>query len=124
MAKESKNVKNVDKTTKNKKSFAKDFKAELKKVIWPTSKQLVNSTGAVIAIVATIVIFTFALDVVFEAINTHGINAIKDAVTTNEVSNETMNEATVLDANTTDSTNESVVSNQVTNECTENTVNQ
>jgi len=111
MAKESKNVKNVDKTTKNKKSFAKDFKAELKKVIWPTSKQLVNSTIAVISIVGVIVLFTFVLDVAFEAINTNGINKIKSLVTTNEVSNETLNEATVLDANTTDSTNESEESN-------------
>ena len=120
MAKESKNVKNVDKTTKNKKSFAKDFKAELKKVIWTTSKQLVNSTVAVVSIVAVIVLLTLALDVAFEAINTKGINQIKALVTPNEVSNETLDEATVLDANTTDSTNESEESNQVTNESTEN----
>ena len=30
------------KETKNKKHFFKDFKAELKKVIWPTPKQLIN----------------------------------------------------------------------------------
>ena len=29
---------------KVKKHFFKDFKAELKKVIWPTPKQLVNNT--------------------------------------------------------------------------------
>ena len=39
------------KDTKNKKSFFKDFKAELKKVIWPTPKQLVNNTVAVVVIV-------------------------------------------------------------------------
>ena len=32
---------------KVKKHFFKDFKAELKKVIWPTPKQLVNNTVAV-----------------------------------------------------------------------------
>ena len=36
---------------KNKKSFFKDFKAELKKVIWPTPKQLVNNTVVVITLV-------------------------------------------------------------------------
>jgi len=40
--KESKNENKV------KKHFFKDFKAELKKVIWPTPKQLVNNTVAVV----------------------------------------------------------------------------
>ena len=43
--KESKNENKV------KKHFFKDFKAELKKVIWPTPKQLVNNTIAVVTIV-------------------------------------------------------------------------
>ena len=36
------------KEEKNKRHFFKDFKAELKRVAWPTPKQLVNSTIAVI----------------------------------------------------------------------------
>ena len=47
--KETKTNKKVN--SKNKKSFAKDFKAELKKVIWPTPKQLLNNTIAVVTIV-------------------------------------------------------------------------
>ena len=39
------------KENKTNKHFLKDFKAELKKVIWPTPKQLVNNTSAVLAIV-------------------------------------------------------------------------
>ena len=50
MAKDNKEAKNK-KETKNKKSFFKDFKAELKRVIWPTPKQLINSTTAVVVIV-------------------------------------------------------------------------
>ena len=42
------------KENKTKKHFLKDFKAELKKVIWPTPKQLVNNTSAVLAIVLII----------------------------------------------------------------------
>ena len=32
------------KQSKDKKHFMKDFKAELKRVIWPTPKQLLNNT--------------------------------------------------------------------------------
>ena len=35
---------------KVKKNFFKDFKAELKRVIWPTPKQLINNTTAVVTI--------------------------------------------------------------------------
>ena len=44
-------AKKETKKEKNKKSFFKDFKAELKKVNWPTPKQLLNNTIAVITIV-------------------------------------------------------------------------
>ena len=43
--------KNDKKEKKENKHFFKDFKAELKRVIWPTPKQLVNNTIAVIVIV-------------------------------------------------------------------------
>ena len=42
---------NDKKEKKENKHFFKDFKAELKRVIWPTPKQLVNNTVAVITIV-------------------------------------------------------------------------
>ena len=51
--KESKNENKV------KKHFFKDFKAELKKVIWPTPKQLVNNTVAVITIVLITAVIVF-----------------------------------------------------------------
>ena len=56
------NVKKTDTTkkdSKNKRHFWKDFKAELKKVSWPTFKQLVNNTGAVLAIVFIFAILVF-----------------------------------------------------------------
>ena len=96
MAKEVKNK-------NEKKHFFKDFKAELKKVIWPTPKQLVNNTVAVITIVLITGIIVFALDLTFETMNTYGIDKLKqvvdskaevsDEMLTNEVSvNETLNE--------------------------------
>ena len=56
MAKDAKNNKDL----KNKKHFFKDFKAELKKVIWPTPKQIVNNTVAVITIVLITAVIVFA----------------------------------------------------------------
>ena len=51
-----------------KEKLGKDFKAELKKVIWPTPKQLAKSTMAVVFIVVVTAIIVFVLDVVFETI--------------------------------------------------------
>ena len=64
MAKDAKN-----KDVKNKKHFFKDFKAELKKVIWPTPKQIVNNTIA--DVISTI---TITATVLF--INCFGVGQI------------------------------------------------
>ena len=73
-------AKNKDKEPKNKKKFFKDFKAELKKVIWPTPKQLLNSTAAVVVIVLITAAIVFTLDFAFELLNKYGINKIKSNV--------------------------------------------
>ncbi len=84
-----------NKVKKEKKHFFKDFKAELKKVIWPTPKQLVNNTVAVVVIVLIIAIIVFALDFTFEKLNTYGINKLKSIVeTTNSVEENTTSEGT------------------------------
>ena len=75
---------NKKENNKNKKSFAKDFKAELKKVVWPTPKQLVNNTIAVITIVLITSAIVFALDLTFEALNKYGIEKIKEVVTSTD----------------------------------------
>ena len=68
------------KEVKNKRHFWKDFKAELKKVVWPTSKQLVNSTVAVITIVLVSALIVFLLDLGFEAIKTHGLDKLQTSL--------------------------------------------
>ena len=73
---------------KNKKSFFKDFKAELKKVSWPTPKQLLNNTVAVITIVFITAAIVFVLDLVFETVNKHGVEKIKEVIVTDSVENE------------------------------------
>ena len=93
---------NNKENTKNKKSFWKSFKAELKKVTWPTPNQLANNTSAVIAIVVLTAVIVFALNVTFEAMNKHGVDKVKELIsnqTTNETAGEKTNET--ADENTT-----------------------
>ena len=72
--------KNDKKEKKENKHFFKDFKAELKRVIWPTPKQLVNNTIAVIVIVLVTATIVFVLDLVFELAKKQGDNRIKKFV--------------------------------------------
>lgn len=116
-----KEVKNNKKeNSKNKKSFFKDFKAELKRVVWPTPKQLVNNTVAVITIVLITAAIVFILDLAFESLNKYGVDKVKEAITQiNE--QETNNTAT--DTNTTSENNETSVDENITNESTQNETN-
>lgn len=90
------------KENKNKKSFFKDFKAELKKVSWPTPKQLVNNTTAVVTIVIITAVIVFALDVVFETLNKHGVDKIKEVISTENTVENTGTENTTTEDTTTD----------------------
>ena len=104
------NVKKKD--VKNKRHFWKDFKAELKKVVWPTPKQLLNSTVAVITIVLVTALIVFVLDMGFEAINKHGINKLQAALQ----NNNTVAENTTLEENTDEASSEDATTTDTTNE--------
>lgn len=104
--KDKKEVKN----SKDKTSFMKSFKAELKKVSWPTPKQLFNNTVAVLTIVLITAVIVFVLDFTFESMNKYGINKIKEVVsnsTTNETTEEN-NKVSEEDTETTNSVEENV----------------
>ena len=77
-----------DKSPKDKSSFGKDFRAELKRVTWPTPKQLVNNTTAVIVIVLITAAIVFVLDVIFENINKYGVEGLKAVVKTETTTSE------------------------------------
>ena len=81
-------TKNDKKEKKENKHFFKDFKAELKRVIWPTPKQLVNNTVAVITIVLITAIIVFVLDLVFELMNSYGIDKLRGMVESQNVQTE------------------------------------
>ena len=110
MAKKEK--KNTNKENKNKKSFLKGLKAELKKVIWPTPKQLFNNTVAVITIVLITAAIVFVLDLAFESLNKHGVDKIKESIQTLEANNTDETNTTEETGNeTTDSENTSAEEN-------------
>ena len=90
--------------SKNKKHFFKDFKAELKKVVWPTPKQLFNNTVVVITIVLVVAAIVFVLDVAFESLNKHVVEKIKSSITTlNETNSNNTTEKTNTNNNSTSS---------------------
>ena len=115
---------NKKENTKNKKSFSKDFKAELKKVVWPTPKQLLNNTIAVVTIVLVTAAIVFVLDVAFESLNKHGVNKVKEVISTNNsttqenTTNETNNSGEEASSSETENT-----SNTENADSTENTEN-
>ncbi|MCI9016587.1 MAG: preprotein translocase subunit SecE [Clostridia bacterium] len=104
-------AKNTNNKNENK-HFFKDFKAELKKVIWPTPKQVLNNTTAVITIVLVTAIIVFVLDLAFEKLNTHGIDKLKSIVKTTE-ENNVIEENTVLDTQENTENTENSVNNTI-----------
>ena len=109
--------------SKNKKHFMKDFKAELKRVIWPTPKQLVNNTVAVITVVLITAVIVFVLDFVFESMNTYGIDKLKEVVDTSD--NSLINGLNAIDLDSAiDETNELATDTNTTNATTNQTTNE
>ena len=108
MAKEKEN-----KVKNDKKHFMKDFKAELKKVVWPTSKQLINNVTAVIAIVLITAAIVFVLDLVFMGMNEYGVNKLKTHIQSKEQSqSQSQDVNNTVNNEQTDSNNENASSNE------------
>ena len=89
----------------------KDFKAELKKVVWPTSKQLINNVTAVIAIVLITAAIVFVLDLVFIGMNEYGVNKLKTHIQSKEQS-QSQDVNNTVNNEQTDSNNENASSNE------------
>ena len=110
------------KNNKDKTSFGKSFKAELKKVIWPTPKQLFNNTVAVLAIALITTLIVFVLDFAFESMNKYGVNKVKEIISNTSVENSTTenNESDSAESTTSD---DDTTSNENTEENVEENVN-
>ena len=75
----------IKKEKKDQKSnFMKELRAELKKVTWPSRKELISNTVTVIVITLIVAAIVFVLDFGFEKLNTYGVGALKSIVTTDE----------------------------------------
>ena len=44
------------------KKYFKDLKSEIKKVVWPTKKQVINNTGVVITVMVVVGLFLAGID--------------------------------------------------------------
>ena len=105
-------AKKEKKETKQKSSYFKEMKAELKKVVWPTPKELANNTTAVIAFVFIIALIVFICDFCFDNLNKYGITKMQEKVqssfqTTNDSENNTSEEQNETSENTDENTNNS-----------------
>jgi len=112
------NKKDKKENSKNKKSFFKDFKAELKRVVWPTPKQLVNNTVAVITIVLITAAIVFVLDLAFESLNKYGVDKVKESITQlddQSTDNTTSEDNTVTDESATNEASETNTENVTEN---------
>ncbi len=81
-----KNEKDVKKQKNS--SYFKEMKAELKKVVWPTPKELFDNTVAVIAFVLIIAIIVFVSDICFDSLNKYGITKLQEKIKTSIQSTE------------------------------------
>lgn len=119
MAKDEKNKKNErnernKKSKEPKKSFLKESKVELKKVIWPKPKRLANDTATVISIVLIVAIIVFLLDLIFLTLDEQLIIKSEE-----KIKNSTNNSIVVDDTENTELENENIDA-EMTDETTEN----
>lgn len=103
-------AKKEKKETKQKSSYFKEMKAELKKVVWPTPKELANNTAAVIAFVVIIAVIVFVCDFCFDNVNKYGITKMQEKVqssfqTTNDSENNTSESKNETSENADENTN-------------------
>ena len=73
-------AKNEKQIKEKKTGYFKAMKLELKKVTWPTPKELFNNTVAVLAFVIIIAFIVFVLDFCFDKINKNGITKLQEKV--------------------------------------------
>ena len=102
------------------KHFMKDVKAELKKVTWPSSKQMVNNVTAVIVIVLVTAAIVFCLDFVFGAINKYGVDKLKEHVQKDQSQTQVIDNVSTDAENNEENANNNETENAENNEDTSN----
>ena len=114
-----------DKQVKENNRYFKEMKTELKKVVWPTPKQLVNNTVAVIAFVLIFAVIVFVLDVCFDSINKNGILKLQEKIQSSVSSSNNTENETVTDNSENDKADENQnVSETIIEEQNNNQINE
>ena len=92
-------------SNKKKGRYFKDMKAELKKVVWPSPKQLATNTLAVIVFTLIIAVLVFVFDLCFDSISTKGVRPLQEKITSSYSASADENTSS---ENTTESSDENV----------------
>ena len=79
------------------KKFFRDFRGEVKKIVWPDAKMVLKSTGVVLLVVAILSIIIYGIDQGLSA----GITGLKKLATNDTSVSETIDEETGEDADKT-----------------------
>ena len=53
--------------------WGRELKSELKKIVWPTKKQVLNNTGVVLMVVAVLTVALWLMDLIFENLILNGL---------------------------------------------------
>ena len=112
--KDSKKKVKTNKQESSQKKWFKDFRAELKKIIWPSKKQLWENVAVVVSMVIIVALIIFLLDLGFKALNqleVKGAESLKNKVSISENATDenTTSENTTSDENTTNEVEENSV---------------
>ena len=99
----------------NNKNFAKEFRGELKRVSWPSSKQMVNNVVAVISIVIVTSLIVFCLDLAFESVSNFANSKLNEKIKSQQTQ--------VVEDNTSASEQEHNATEEGNNETSENEKN-
>lgn len=117
------NNKSKKNNKKDSRNYFKEFKAELKKVVWPTPKQLVNSTIAVLTIIAIVGVIVFILNGAFNAMNEFGVEKLKAYVESTQAVSEGTEENTKTEETSNDGDTTEAVDGEELTETLEETEN-
>lgn len=99
---------------KNRKSWFKDFKAELKKVIWPSGKELANNTIVVLSMVIIVAVIIFVLDITFESLTkleVKSIQSIKNSVVVSNTVDNTVENGVAIEETTNNNSQDATTQN-------------
>lgn len=79
--------------TENKTRWAKGFRQEIKKIIWPTGKELAENTVVVLTSVIIVALIIFVLDFAFSELSNLAVTGVSKVVNTTSTEN-TVEEST------------------------------